>query len=123
MTRINKYHLSATLDASGDATEYTKPTRGKVLAVQIKRPTNSCTVDLDTEDELKSQKIADISSGTSDLVLYPRTPSQDHEGTDVTFDGSNEIYEPFVVDGRIKLSVAGGTQDDEVEVSIIMEEF
>ena len=39
----------------------------------------------------------------------------------MTFDATNEIYEPFVVHGRLKLTIASGTQGDEVVVFVNVE--
>lgn len=122
MTTITKYKISGTIDASGDAVAYSVPIRGKILAIGIAYPAAVCTVDLDSDNEVVAQKIVDLASANTNRVVYPRTPSQDITGADVTYDGTNEIYEPFVVYGRIKLTVASGTQGQIVSVNLIVEE-
>ena len=123
MTRITKYKVSATIAAGATtASAYSIPIRGRVLAVGVNYPTNTCTVDLDSDGEAAAQKIVDLAAANTDRVVYPRTPSQDITGADVTFDGTNEIYEPFVVYGRVKLSVASGTAGETVSVDLIVEE-
>ena len=111
---IRKYKISGVIDASGNASSYSVPIRGRILAVGVDYPANTCTIDLDTDGEASAQKIIDLGAANTDATYYPRTPSQDHTGTDVTFDGTNEIYEPFVVYGRIKLTVASGTDTERV---------
>lgn len=56
-------------------------------------------------------------------VYYPRVPSQDNTGTDVTFDATNEIYEPFVVFGKVMLSVTAAAAGDITTVYLMVEEF
>ena len=123
MTRITKYSItSPAIDASGDAVAYSVPIRGKVLAVGVDYPANTCTVDLDSDGEASAQKIVDLAAANTDVTVYPRTPSQDITGADVTYDGTNEIYEPFVVYGRVKLTIASGTATQVVKVNLIVEE-
>jgi hypothetical protein len=123
MTRITKYKVSATIAAGATtASAYSVPVRGKILAVGINYPANTCTVDLDSDGEAAAQKIVDLAAASTDVVIYPRVASQDITGTDVTFDGTNEIYEPFIVYGRVKLSLATGTAGDTVSVDIVVEE-
>lgn len=45
-------------------------------------------------------------SSKTDVIRYPRTPANDTAENDVTYDGSNEIYIPFVTDSKIYVSVA-----------------
>lgn len=123
MTTITKYKVSATIATGATtASAYSKPVRGKILAVGINYPTNTCTVDLDSNGEAAAQKIVDLAAANTDIVVYPRTPVQDNTGTDVTYDGTNEIYQPFIVYGRVKLSLASGTAGDTVSVDLIVEE-
>jgi hypothetical protein len=122
MSTIRKYKVSATIAADGTASAYTSPVRGRILAVGIDYPANTCTVDLDSDGEAAAQKIIDLSAANTDVVRYPRKAVEDNTGTAVTYDGTNEIYEPFVVFGRVKLSVASGTEDETVSVTLIVEE-
>ena len=123
MVNIRKYKVSSgTIDASGDASAYSVAIRGRILAVGINYPAHACTVDLDSDGEPSAQKIIELASASTDATYYPRRPSQDITGADVTFDGTHEIYEPFVVYGRVKLTIASGTAGESVSVSIIVEE-
>lgn len=123
MTNIRKYKITATIAAGATtATAYSSAIRGKILAVGVNYPTNTCTVDLDSDGEYSAQKIMDLGAANTDATYYPRTPAQDITGTAVTFDGTNEIYTPFVVYGRIKLSLASGTATEAVSVYLIVEE-
>ncbi len=127
MTRITKYKVSATI-ALGETTaiSYSVPIRGRILAVGINYPSNTCTVDLDSDGEAAAQKVLDLAAANTDVVIYPRTLVQDNTGTDVDMSdaqgGDVKKYEYFVVYGRIKLSLASGTALDTVSVDLIVEE-
>ena len=123
MTNIRQYKVKATIAAGATtATAYSSAIRGRILAVGINYPAATCTVDLDSDGEFAAQKIADLAAANTDTIIYPRTPVQDNTGADVTFDGTNEIYETFVVYGRIKLSLAAGTATQSVSVTLVVEE-
>ena len=123
MTQIRKYKISSgVIDASGNASAYSIAIRGQILAIGVNYPTNTCTVDVDSNGEAADQKILDLAAANTDRIIYPRTSSQDITGADVTFDGTNEIYEPFVVYGRLKLSIASGTAGESVSINVIVRE-
>lgn len=122
MGNIRKYKISGTITAAGTATSYSTAIRGKILAVGVDYPANTCTVDLDSDGEANAQKILDLAAANTDATYYPRVAVHDNAGTGVTYDGTNEIYEPFVVYGRVKLSVASGTAGQSVSVYLVVEE-
>ena len=124
MSKITKYKVSATI-AAGEttATAYSIPIRGRILAVGINYPTNTCTVDLDTDGEAADQKVLDLSAANTDVVLYPRTPVHTYTGAEtVLWFTALKVHEPFVVYGRVKLSLASGTAGQSVTVDLIVEE-
>jgi len=127
MSRITKYKISATIPAGETgATAYSIPIRGRILAVGVDYPTNTCEVDLDTDGEASAQKILDLATATTDATYYPRTKMHDYVGADLdlsdTEGGNTAQYEPFVVYGRILLTVANGTAEDTVSVYLMVEE-
>lgn len=117
---------SGAIDASGNAAAYSKAIRGKILSVSINYPAHTCTVDLDEADSLKNQKILDLAAANTDATYNPRTPTHNYDGSTVdlsdTEGGDTAQYEPFVVHGRIKLTIASGTEGEEVTVDIIAEQ-
>lgn len=120
---IRTYRCKATIAAGETTAEaYTSNVKGRILNVGIDYPANTCTVDLDSQDEASSQKILDLAASNTDVVRYPRKAVEDITGTAVTYDGTNEIYEPFVVNGRLKLSLASGTAGDSVSIAVQVEE-
>lgn len=127
MSRITKYKISSgAIIAAGTASAYSIPIRGKILAVGVDYPAHTCTVDLDSDGEASAQKILDLAAASTDATYYPRTPVHDYTGATVdlsdTEGGNTAQYEPFVVYGRVKLSIAAGTAGESVSVYITVEE-
>ena len=121
--RITKYEISATIAADGSALAYSVPIRGKILAVGVDYDTNTCTVDLDSDGEASAQKIMDLAAANTDAIYYPRTPVHTYTGAEtVTWFTAMKVHEPFVVYGRVKLSIASGTEGESVTVSLMVEE-
>ena len=121
---ITKYKVTATI-AAGEttATAYSIPIRGRILAVGIKYPTNTCTVDLDSDGEASAQKILDLAAANTNKTYYPRTPVHTYTGAEtVTWFTAMKVHEPFVVYGRIKVALAAGTAGESVTVYLMVEE-
>jgi len=117
---------SGAIDSSGDATAHSTPIHGKILAVHINYPTHTCTVDIDS-DETKDQKILDLAAANTDVVYYPRVAFHDNTGSALdlsdTEGGNTAVYGEFVVSGRLLLTIASGTEDEEVVVDVIYEAY
>lgn len=127
MGSIRKYKIaSGAIDSSGDAVAYSSTIRGRILSVGVNYPTNTCEVDLDSQGETNDQKIIDLAAANADATYYPRVALQDITGTALnlsdTEGGDVAMYGYFTVYGRIKLTIASGTEDEEVSVTIIVEE-
>ena len=124
MSKITKYKISATI-AAGETTAsaYSVPIRGRVMAVGVDYPAHTCTVDLDSDGEASDQKILDLAAANTDKTYYPRTPVSIYTGAETVLSYTAlKVYEPFVVYGRVKLSVAAGTAGDSVSVYLMVEE-
>lgn len=124
----SKYHRyiipTAVADASGDATQSTTtPVRGRVVAVKVDYSASSAgTTDLTLKDK-DGQTILTLTDTNTDGFHYPRTPVQDNAGANVTYDGTNEIYEPYVVHSTLDLTIAQNTENETVDVVVIVEEY
>jgi len=80
-------------------------------------------VDLDSDGEASDQKILDLAAANTDKTYYPRTPVCIYTGAEtIIYNTAMKVYEPFVVYGRIKMSIASGTATETVSVTIIVEE-
>ncbi len=124
MSKITKYKVTATIAAGAStATAYSIPIRGKIIAVGINYPTNTCTVDLDSDGEASDQKILDLAAANTNKTYYPRTPVHTFEGAETVYwFTALKVHEPFTVYGRIKLSLASGTAGESVTIYLMVEE-
>jgi hypothetical protein len=124
---IRNYRIKATIAAGATtATAYSSAVMGKILKVSINYPTNTCTVDLDSQDENHNQKVLDLAAASTDTTVYPRAQVHDNTGTALDLSdaqgGDTAVYDYFVVSGRLKLSLASGTAGDSVIVEVTVEE-
>ena len=124
MGKIENYKISATIPAGETGvTAYSANIRGKILAVGVDYPANTCTVDLDSAGEASAQKILDLAAANTDKTYYPRTPVCIYTGAEtVLWYTALKVYEPFTVYGRILLTVASGTAGETVSVYVMVEE-
>lgn len=101
--------FTATTDASGDATVYSRPFAGRVLAIAYEDTDIDSGGDFTFTDDVLGTAILTVTDGGgTDAVWYPRVQVHDNTATGVTYDGTNEIYEPPIVVTRLKLVVAQG---------------
>jgi len=123
--KIQRVRISSgAIAADGSATAYSsQPICGKILSVFVDYPAGTCTVDIDTDGELKSQKIVDLAAANTDVVYYPRTYAQKTDGTTLLYTTGEEVPVEFVVNGRLKLTIASGTATQEVTVDVLYEEY
>lgn len=49
---------------------------------------------------------------------YPRKPAQDIAGAAVTYDGTNEIYEPFYINDTLTLSCSSATEAGTITATV-----
>jgi len=121
--KIQRVRMVGTIGAAGTATDYSSPISGRILAVQVDYPAATCTVDIDTDGELSSQKIVDLAAANTDATFYPRAFAQKIDGTTLLYTTGEEVPVEFVVNGRLKLSIASGTAIQTVTVDVLYEEY
>lgn len=128
---MKKYRIeSGAIAADGTATADTRDKygaiRGKLHAVSINYPSNACTVDLDELDSANNQKIVDLASSSTDTTIYPRAQLTDNTGANLDLSdgqgGDTAAYGKIAISGHVQLSIASGTQGDEVTVDLYVEE-
>ena len=124
MPKITKYKISSgAIAADGSASAYSIPIRGRILAVGVDYPAHTCTVDLDSDGEASAQKILDLAAASTDATYYPRTPVCTYNGAETVLTYTAlKVHEPFLVYGRVKLSIASGTAGESVSVYLMVEE-
>lgn len=97
---------------------------GRLLAVHLdysagQPGTTDVTI---KEKETPQQTMLNIANNNTDGWYYPRVVVHDVAGADVTYDGTNEIYELFPFAGVLEISVAEADDAETVEVTIIWED-
>jgi hypothetical protein len=106
--------LYGTCDASGDLSiTHGIPILGKLVKIRWIDGTFADGVDVvftvDSADGMSpDETLLTLTDANSDAAYWPRTPVQDAVGADVTYDGTNEIYGKFVIDGKLKMVVSSG---------------
>ncbi len=107
------------------ATGHSVRVAGRVLAVHLEYldspPAGTTDFTLSDEGDPISEAIVNLVNAATDVKLYPRRAVQDNANNDVTFDGTNEIYEPYVVCGRLEATVAQANNGDSVMVTVWLE--
>ncbi len=107
------------------ATGYSPHLTGKVLAVHVayvdSPPAGTTDFTLSDEADPAAENITARTNAATDYKDYPRRKVQDNAGADVTYDGTNEIYEPYVVYGRLKATIAQANAGDSVTVTVWVE--
>jgi hypothetical protein len=92
--------------ATGDASSV--DVSGRVLAVYLDYDGNApATTDVTLAmADGPSENILEISNNKTDGWYYPRKQVCESDGSALTYDGTYIVAEPYVVHGRLKLSVA-----------------
>jgi Tfp pilus assembly protein PilW len=123
-TKITRYKLSGTTDASGDATvQGTKVVRGKILAIlcDLSDCNNTADSTITTTDEATTQTILSLTNVGADTNVYPKVLATDYENGALTVTGN--IYTEYVVFSRLKAVVAQGGNGKNFTFDIVVEEY
>ena len=126
-------------------TTFSKPIRGKILSTRVEY-TNSTPVSSSDRDtnlfEMNPSAPTTIAKAIQEIlnigglgaapdddnnVYYPETLAQDNTGTAINLSdaegGNTAKYTPFLVFGRIMLSVTAATAGDITTVHLMVEEY
>lgn len=118
--RLEVLTLTGTTDGSGDATVSTEGVAGRIEFVTLDidaLTAGSNTIDLDTATT--AQKIVDLAATATNTTIYPRHTVQTNADADITYDGTNEVYEPYYVfNEALTLTITGAGADEEFTVTI-----
>ena len=97
--------------AAVGATNSTRPLAGKILKARLNYHASApATTDVTITERVSATDWETIHTETdskTDVTRYPRRAVEDAAEATVTYDGTNEIYEPFVICGYIRVAVAG----------------
>jgi len=101
---------TGTAGLAAGAANTPQPVCGKILKVRLNFHADAPnTTDVTITERVGSTDWETIHTETSsktDVTRYPRRAVEDNAGATVTYDGANEIYEPFVVNGYVRVAVA-----------------
>ena len=107
------------------ATGYSVPVRGKVLAVYVaylgSPPAGTTDFTLSDDEDPASEAIVSLANGATDQKLYPRRVTEKNDGTDILYTTGEEVFEPYVVHGRLEATIAQANLADYCDVTVWIE--
>lgn len=123
--RLAEIRIDLTTDGSGDASvEASRSTIGRLFAIdlQIANLGGSANTTITVIAPGIADTLLTISADNTSKTYYPRVPAHDAAGADVTFDGTNEIYEMPLIHGKPKVVIdTGGATKTAVATLYIFE--
>lgn len=115
---------AATTNGAGTATAtgYSSPVHGEVLAVYVNYqdspPAATTDFTLSDESDPASESIITLVNTATDIKIYPRRVTEQNDGTDILYETGEEVYEPYVVHGRLEATIAQANADDYCDVTV-----
>ena len=107
------------------ATGYSIHVAGKVLAVYVNYqgspPGATTDFTLSAEADPASESIVGLTDQATDIKIYPRRVTEQNDGTDILYVTGEEVFEPYVVHGRLEATIAQANDDDYVDVTVWIE--
>ena len=107
------------------ATGYSPRVAGKVLAVYVdfvgSPPGATCDFALSDEADPASESIVTITDSATDAKFYPRRVTEKNDGTDILYVAGEEVYEPYVVCGRLEATISQVNAADYATVTVWLE--
>ncbi len=119
---ITQQTITATVVAGATtATADTEMIIGEIIKIDMDVTGDSMDINLDTLGEQKSQSILDI-TGNTDTTYYPQTEAVTNTGASLdasdTEGGPIKKFTPFVVYGKLRLSLASAVATESVTMTI-----
>lgn len=104
-----EHSITLTTASDGTVTGYLPCTNGKLLRIRYVKTDYADGVDFTITGNNTGENLwADTDINSSEIVR-PRVKIQDGAGADITYDATNEVYEPYhLVDEKIKIVIAQG---------------
>ena len=141
-SKITMHKIENIIAAAQTAgTTFSKPIRGRILSIKVvftnTTPASSSDRDVNLYEMNPSapttiskamQEILDIGTlgvapNDDNDVYYPRVQSQDHQGSGKEYASGYPILEPFMVFGRLMLSVTAAAAGDITTAYVMVEEY
>ncbi len=110
---MRQIKLYGTTDASGDLTvTSTVKVIGELCAVEWIDGTLAngvgAVLSVVRDDNAANTTLLTLTNANDDAVYYPMAAAHDNAGAGVTYDGTNEIYTPQIVNGFLSLVISDG---------------
>lgn len=110
------YNFTITLDSSGNG-ELEREIHGELASVFVNVTGHTATPDIDiAEQNGMKQTVLSVDNVADPTVYYPRVPVQDSGGTALVYAGTDGVPDRYMLNGRVKVSVAGGDASEQIEI-------
>jgi hypothetical protein len=110
---------------SATATGYSPHVTGLVLAVNVAYfdtpPAGTTDFTLSDEGDPASESIISLTDTATDIKIYPRRVTEKNDGTDILYVAGEEVFEPYVVHGRLKATIAQANAADYCLITVWLE--
>jgi hypothetical protein len=103
------------------ATGYSPHVAGEVLAVHVAyvgSPPNTTDVTVSDEADPAAEAIVSLANQAADIKVYPRRVTEKNDGTDILYTTGEEVFEPYVVHGRLKAVIAQANDADSATITV-----
>jgi len=106
----------------------THPVIGKVLAVYLRyndsppAATTDVSVATTGTDIPGAITLLSIANSATDAWYYPRNLTETNDGTDITYDGTRKVYEPYVIHDKVIVTINQANAGDSVDAWLILEQ-
>ena len=115
---ITQHTITATVAAGASgATADTETIHGEILKISYDVTGNSMDINLDTLGETKAQAIFNY-TGNTDATHYPTVQVTDNVGTGKEYASGYPIRVPYVVYGKLRLTLASAAAAETVTMTI-----
>ena len=109
-------------DGVATATGYSTPIAGEVLAVHVAYldtpPAATTDFTLQDESDPAAENIVNLVNAATNAKHYVRRITAASTGFGITYNGTQPVYEPYVVCGRLKATIAQANAGDSVTVTV-----
>jgi hypothetical protein len=117
---LEKVKITLTALADGTANDHSEVICGVIEKIYLDYSANSHgnTDIVIKSDSTPAETFLSITDNKTDGWYYPAHVLQDNAGNDVTFDGTNEIYEKYFINDRIDFAMAQNTEGETITVYV-----
>ena len=111
-------------DGVAAVTAYSPHIQGKIHAVNVAYVGDdpaTTDVTLSDENDPASEAIISLTDNATDIKIYPRRITEKNDGTDILYVTGEEVFDYFIVHGRLELVVAQANTGDVITATVWFE--